>query len=171
MHTSYRRGGGTCTSSALILSQQSLRPRRTLQNAKEHSCPVFAKPGGCALGNAGNHVERSFLHREAIEVHLLLPGGSNYRLTTPHRRESQNKGSGHSDWSLFIFTHKAVYVCIDVGWGFLPRESRKMTERNIGKNDNLENSCVCVCVCCTFCFLVCHSLKKYFHLNYIAEVL
>lgn len=102
---------------------------------------------------------------------LALPAGSNYRLTTLHRRESQNKGRGQSDWSLFIFTHKAVYVCTDVGWGFLPRESRKMTERNIGKNGNLENSCVCVCVCCTFCFLVCHSLKKYFHLNYIAEVL
>ena len=56
---SYRRGGSTWTSSASILSQQSLRPRRTLQNAREHSCPVFAKPGGCALGNADYHVERS----------------------------------------------------------------------------------------------------------------
>lgn len=64
-----------------------------------------------------------------------------------------------------------MYRC---GLGVSPRESRKITKRNRGGNDGLENSCACVVL---FFFGGggggggLSQFKKYFHLNYITEVL
>ena len=53
-----------------------------------------------------------------------------------------------------------MYRC---GLEVSPRESRKITKRNRGGNDGLENSCVCVVLFFLVVVVgggVCHSLKN-----------